>query len=235
MANYNPNLSAEQRRLLSLVPMQARVKITRPNGTFRYVAVNQVTPVDRIETKPDGTPIIMQGLPGRPGKSAVNAIPVAQQSASAGFQTHQSKHQAIARDPLVRMAQTNPDAKQLADQLIQEVTEELAALKFDRHQAEQAGIRDTTQISTRRINSLMQLSSLWIKRFEANIGGNQVDLNSAGVQALILFITETFRDAMDQSGMPQSAVDGVLAKLVKMMDGNWRQEAEVRIKAINGG
>lgn len=234
MANYHPNLSPTQKQLLDLVPLQARVKITRPNGTARFVSVNQVTPTDHIETKPDGTPVVMHGLPGRPAKSAVQAIPAAQQASNHNFKNHQSKHAAIARDPLVRLAQVNPDAKSVADQLLQEATEELAALKYERQAAEQRG-ESSYQLSVKRIASLVQLSNVWLKRFDSNLGSGQVDLASPGVKALINFLIETFRDALDQSGMPQSGSDGVLAKMTKMMDASWTVEAEARIKSSIGG
>lgn len=234
MANYHPNLSPTQRQLLDLVPLQARVKITRPNGTARFVSVNQVSPNDQIVTKPDGTPVVMQGLPGRPAKSGVAAVPPAQHAGNQNIKNHQSKHSMIARDPLVRLTQVNPDAKQVADQLLLEAAEEMAAIKYERQAAEQRG-DSSYQMSVKRIAGLVQLSNVWLKRYESSLGSGQVDLSSPGVQALINFLVETFRDALDQSGMPQSGADGVLAKMTKMMDQSWTVEAEARIKSATGG
>lgn len=117
----------------------------------------------------------------------------------------------VNNQPLVRASKDKTGAGQMMDLLVQEITEELAHLKYERRLATKGG-KNTANYSVGRMNSLKNLAELIMKRREAD-RDEELDLRSARFQAVFKIWMEFFGDSMEKSGIEPKVIDLVFNQM----------------------
>lgn len=221
----------KQRRadLLAKVPPSAtRVKVLTAKGQRKYKALDDLADDDMIQTNKDGDPIVMKGKPGR--KSTPNIGP-ANATVAAILQRKQS---ALQGDSILKTIGSSPDSPDVLHEVIKGLGEEAASLKFEREEAARDG-KDTTAISSRRVQALRATAETWLKRAD-QLGSKLIDLEGAPFAALFRHQMETLRDAMLGSRMRDEQIEMVLNKFADIVDSDdWKNEANIRMKKSGGG
>lgn len=112
---------------------------------------------------------------------------------------------------LVRSSRDGSPTGRMMDLLVQEITEELAHLKYERRKAAKEG-KNTANYSVGRMNSLKSLADLLLKRREAD-RDEKLDLKSPRFQAVFKVWMEFFSDSMDKVGIEPKIVDLVFQQM----------------------
>lgn len=199
-----------------------RVRVTDQRGKQRWRKIEDIIASDTIDTK-KGVPITMKGRPGRPKKQEVAPVtPLVNELVK-------MKNEAIQKDPVMKLAEDNPDSPDVLHAVISALAEETAALRFERHEAERQG-ETSAGLSERRVRALKTLGDTWLKRKEL-LSASYIDLESPGFMALLELIVETMIDAMEYFEMSSEMVDSIIQQFSKLLsDEGWKQEAKSRMR-----
>jgi len=224
-----PKRTVDKRRrdkLLAKVPDGAtRVQVKTEMGQIKYKEIADLADKDEIQTKKDGTPIVMLTKPGR--KKDVTLDPATPEVA----EKIRRKNEIIDTDSILEVARDNPESPDVLQQILLALGEEAASIGFERQEAERQG-QETSLISNRRIAALKAIGDTWLKRKE-QISARGVDMESPAFKVLFEFIMNTFRGALEDSGLAGEMVETVFAKLASSLnDEGWEAEAKRRMKSI---
>lgn len=211
--------------LLALVPPGAeRIYVRMDNGKCRYRLLHELADSDVIQVNKEGVPITMKGAPGR--KKSVVVAPATPEVA----ENVRRKGEAINQDPILTTARDRPEDPDVLHQVVLALGEEAASIGFERSEAERKG-EDTTNLSVKRIGALKAIAETWLKR-QDQVGSRGIDMDSAVFRALLKFLMETFREALDACNVRVEMTETVFAKLAKMMNDEWEAEAKNRMKNV---
>ncbi len=218
----------KQRRadLLAKVPPSAtRVRVLTAKNETKYKAIADLSDSDRIQTKKNGDPIVMKGTPGR--KSSINVGPLTPTIAAILAR----KTVALKDDEILRQMRADPESSDLLQAVIIGLGEEAASIKFEREEAAREG-KDTSGLSSRRVQALRATAETWIKRMD-QVMAKTIDLDSPGFGILFKFMMESLREAMNAAKLRPEQVETVFAKFSSMITDDWKNEAKTRMKKTN--
>lgn len=125
---------------------------------------------------------------------------------------------------LVRVNQGRP-ASDLVDQVVKEIVEELAHLKFERKKAAKDG-KNTANYTISRIASLRQLADVLIKRME-NARAEQLDLRSPRFKEVLKLWMEFVYESMVKVSVPEHMIDLVFRQIEADIK-DWEQKLLTR-------
>jgi len=224
-----PKRPVDKRRrdtLLAKVPDGAkRIQVKTEMGHIKYKDIADLADSDDIQVDKSGKPIVMMQKPGR--KKDVTLDPATPEVA----EKMRRKNEVIDTDAILEVARENPESPDVLQQVVLALGEEAASIGFERQEAERQG-QESSLISNRRIQALKSLADIWLKRKE-QIASRGVDMESPAFKALFSFIMNTFKEAMNSSGMPDEMIETVFAKLASILnDEGWEAEAKQRMKNI---
>lgn len=221
----------KQRRadLLAKVPPAAtRIQVCTAKGDRKWKALSDLADDDTIQTNKMGDPIVMKGKPGRKGTVQVGP---ANATVAAILQR---KHSAMQTDPLLTTIGSSPDSPDVLHEVIKGLGEETASLKFEREEAAREG-KDTTGISSKRVQALRATAETWLKRAD-QLGAKLIDLEGPAFHALFEFEMESLKEAMLAARMRPEQIEMVFTKYASMVDSDdWKNEATLRMKKKAGG
>jgi len=155
--------------------------------------------------------------PGRPRK--VERMPT-----TSDLQYHainsKKKQGFIATDPLVQAIEQRVDAPANLQRIKLEIAKEIASLHFQRVETEKYG-RDTSQISSRRIDALERLAKIELKIRE--IDKDSINLGSEKMQKIFVLWVEVMREVAAEV-LPPEAMDLFFNRFATAMEG-WEEKA----------
>lgn len=211
--------------ILTKVPAGAKfVYVLTDTGQRKYKRLNELADADEIQTKKDGTPIVMMVEPGRP--KIVELAPANPMVA----ELIKRKNEAMDDDPILRAAREQPENSVVLQEVVVALGVEAASIRFEREEAERKG-EDTSSLSVRRIGALKAIADTWLKRKD-QLSTKGVDLESPAFKTVMQFTMETFKEAMLSCGSRPEMVEVVFAKLAEMMDEDWEVEVRSRVKHL---
>ena len=212
--------------MLAKVPDGAeRVQVKdATTGKLKYKPVDEVNSQDEIQVNKDGIPVTMRSTPGRPAKVVIEPV-----TRVAG-EIVKRKAEAIANDPILRVARANPEDPDVLQQIVLALGEEAASLRFERLQAELAGEK-TSEVSVRAVNALKAIGDVWLKRKD-QITARGIDMNSPAYKIFMKAVMSAFQESLSASGARPELIETVFTRLEKIMDDNWEAEIKNRMKAV---
>lgn len=215
----------ERDRLLAMVPEDAvRIQVRDHQGKIRNRLFRDLEDLDTIQTKKDGTPVIMRGNPGRREVvSLTGAVsPVAAKLV-------EQKERMIKDDPLIKTVKSRPESEDVLQHVMAGLAEEAASIAFERKKAEREN-KETSSFSARRVQALKATVDTWLKRKEQIIA-NSLDIDGRAFQIAMRFVFETFRGCMQDARISEDGINVVFAHLSKKVDTTeWKNEAKNRVK-----
>ena len=131
----------------------------------------------------------------------------------------------IEADGLVQATRSRKEAIEVLQKIKEEVAREAAALHFARIEEEKYG-KDTSQMSSRRINALREVASIELEI--KKIGIAMIDLKSERFQKVFLHLIETIREAA-QEVLPSEQLDVLFNRLETKLEG-WEDRAQDLIR-----
>ena len=189
---------------------------------IKYKPIDEVQELDEVQFTKDGIPIVMRKLGGRP--KAVVIAPVTPLAAESVKQ----KLDALAADPILRIAKANPDDPDVLQQVILALGNEVASIGWERQQAELQGDK-TSDLSVRRVNALKALADTWLKR-KLQITTQGVDMNSPAYRVFMGEVLKAFRMACSESGIRDELRETIFTKMDKIMNDTWEADVKSRMK-----
>ena len=223
MATQRKLTASDQLRVLRNLPEGAtRVQVIDDKGKTCWKRPDDVGRLDTIVFNNSGDPVIMRGRPGRKAKPQLE--PINDNVA----ETVEAKREHLREDALTRAVEDNPESDTILDIVMRELAGEASSLEFERMEAERNG-RDTSTYSLRRANILKATGEMWLKRKE-KVEAGMLDIDSPAFEILFTFMLETFREAMEDSGMRPELVETTFAKLSKRLEAGWKPEAKARMR-----
>lgn len=121
----------------------------------------------------------------------------------------------LSQDDLVKTIERKGDASEVLYQIKREVARETASLSFERLETEKRG-RDTSMISSRRIDALKKIAEIELKIRELDRDG--VNLSGEMIQKLFQLWLEEMR-AVAQDTLPPEAFDLFFNRFATAMEG----------------
>lgn len=220
----------------------SRVQVVDELGKTVWRKPSEIRDTDTIKINPQtGAPIVMSGLPGRPGSNEITLTnpysgpPAHYQTGgptgtnSALTDLHKRRKESMVEDKVLDQTLKNSDSGGVLDAVLEGLAEEAASLKFERAEAERKG-ENTSQLSIRRISALKAVGDTWLKKKEV-LSGQSVDLESKAFKIVFGFIAETFRKACDEAKVRPEMSESIFANFGKMVDGEeWLKEAKARME-----
>lgn len=209
--------------LLSRIPEGTkRVQVKTDTGKICFKALDDLAKTDEIQTKKDGTPIVMKKEPGRnrdvvltPTTPTVDAL-------------LKRKDAAIKADPILQAIINDPESTDVLHVIMLALAEEQASIRAERVEAERNG-KETSSFSVRRLNALRAVVDTWLRRKDQT-ASKDLDFKSPGFRAVFRYIMETFKEALDSCGVTPGMAQTVMARSGKMFDDDWEKEAKNRAK-----
>lgn len=131
----------------------------------------------------------------------------------------------IDSDQIVRSVRDRADAPEVLQGIRQAVAEEAAALQFQRRELEKRG-RDGAQISSRRIDALVQLGKIELE--VRKLYSQEVDLRGERFQRIFQLWAKDLQEVVAEVMSPQQ-VDVFYTHFVAKME-NWENRAEEVIR-----
>jgi hypothetical protein len=127
----------------------------------------------------------------------------------------EEKGAAIDSDSLVRAATLNADSADMLHLVKIEVAREAASLLFQRTENEKYG-RDTSQVSTRRIDALKKIADIELE--VKKIGAGMIDLKNEKMQRVFKFLIGQMREVAQEVLAPE-AMDLYFNRLSTALEG----------------
>jgi len=140
------------------------------------------------------------------------------------------KRRAIKKDRLVRSVNKDAGSASILSYVIQELAEEVAALKFERIQSEKQNKDDVSQVSVKRVQALRTLGETWLRRRE-QLAANELNIDSPSFQALFKFISDTFAQALINSNVRPEVIEVIFSNFSKLLTDDWKNEARGKVKS----
>jgi hypothetical protein len=208
-------------------PGTLRVRVQDAKGNIRWRKLHEVLPEDAPDLGSDGRPIFMNRPVGRPSKVDLHeSMPPVTKLVGDLLKIKAAQ---MRSDPIVQVAESTPESPDVLSQVMLGMAEEAASLRFERMEAERNG-SDSSQFSMRRTQTLKAIGDTWIKRKE-QIQNRAIDIESPAFEALFRFISETFANALQESGARPELVDSIFSAFAKKVaDDAWKAEAKSRMK-----
>lgn len=202
-----------------------RVRVADEKGKVCWRRIDEVRATDAINLTTQGQPQWMFNPVGRPRqKNLAEVAPPVNQLVGDLLLIKQAN---LRSDPVILAAEATPESAEVLNQVLLAIAEEAASIRFERQEAERNG-EETSSLSMRRVMALKAIGDTWIKRKE-QIQHAAVDMDSAAFQELFKFISETFSRAMTAAGVRQELIDAVFSQFSKMLDDEWKREANTRM------
>lgn len=226
MRSQNRDDKSRQAPLLAKIPPgTVRVYVRAETGQFHYKDLDQLADTDEIQVDRHGKPIVMMTKPGR--KKQITLTPANDTVA----EILRRKAEAEDRDPILRVAKTDPESTDVLHQIVLALGGEAASILFERTEAERRG-EETSGLSVRRIKALEALAGTWLKRKEQLVSRG-VDLDSPAFRAVFQYIVTTMQESMSSLGLRSELIETVFAKFSKVVDSEeWGTEARNRMKHV---
>jgi len=117
----------------------------------------------------------------------------------------------VAKSELLVKVNEKYSAVDLVEQVIKEITEELAHLKYERRKAAKEG-KNTVNYTISRISSLRQLADVLMKRIE-NARAEQLDLKSPRFREVLKLWMEFIYDSMVKVEVSEQVIDLVFRQI----------------------
>jgi len=246
-------------KVLALIPDGAiRVKVTDAKGKLHWREIPDILPTDTLVINPatgmafrmltqvgrkvgyrktskasptappkKGRPKKVQGTPAQ-----VVALPVFSPPAPPNPKVDilREKRRAIKKDRLVRSVNKDAGSASILSYVIQELAEEVAALKFERIQSEKQNKDDVSQVSVKRVQALRTLGETWLRRRE-QLAANELNIDSPSFQALFKFISDTFAQALINSNVRPEVIEVIFSNFSKLLTDDWKNEARGKVKS----
>lgn len=213
----------ERQRLLKNLPDDAkRVRVRDATGKLRWRRFREICDDDTLEINPEnGQVFTMAKEPGRrKGDDLPNPLAMA-------FNEKRKRH--LMRDELLQSIQDDPGSLSVLDQVMKGLAEEAAIIKFEQTAAENQGYQGVSKLALNRVSALKAVGDTWLNRKD-KLQRQEVDLNSNTFKVLFGFITETFRDAMQDAKLRDETIDTVFNEVGRRMKTGWEAEARNRMK-----
>lgn len=201
-----------------------RLQVISPDGKQGYKRPEEIdTDFDEIPLSTEGFPIVMKGKPGRPLKSSLP--PVTPMVA----QVSQVRDDHMESSQVTREVEKNPDGEDTFNLILKGMADEAASIEFDRMEAQRNGL-DASDHATKRARILKAIAELIMSRKKISDGGT-VDMDSPAFQALFKQLLQTFRAAMEESGLHPEHVETIFSKLVsKLGEPSWKEDAKNKMR-----
>lgn len=160
--------------------------------------------------------------PGRPRK--VERMPT---TSDLEYHAHMTEEKAefIGRDPVVHATVNLADPMDILRVVKTEVAKETAALHFQRIENEKHG-KDTSQISTRRIDALKKIADIELEM--RKLGADVINIHSEKFQRIFKLWIETIREIAEQTMTPEQ-INLFFNHLETAMDG-WEEKAAAALR-----
>jgi len=117
----------------------------------------------------------------------------------------------VATQDLVRAVRDKISTSDIVDQVVVEIAEELAHLKFERTKKAREG-GSTSSLTVSRILSLRQLSEVLMKRME-NARAEQLNLKSPRFREVLKLWMDFLYESMQKSNVPDEVIDLVFRQM----------------------
>ena len=207
-----------------LIPAGAtRIKVFDTEGKIRWREVGTVREDDRVPLNKDKKPYAMWNQPGRRSKPELGSDEYINQNV-------ERKRHSLYQDAIRAMARKDPESPDVLQEVMVAISEEAAALKFEREQAEVRGDKATVSISLKRVQALKAIGDTWLKRKEMVASGG-IDLDSPQFEKLLTYIFETFGLSLEKSGVRGELGEAIFSNLAKALsEKTWKAEARRRMK-----
>jgi hypothetical protein len=115
------------------------------------------------------------------------------------------REQFVSDQALVKAISRRAAPADLIDEVLKEISEELAHLKFERSKAAREG-KNTANYNMSRIAALRQIADVLMKRQE-NARAEQIDLKSPRLQAVLRLWMEFVYDSAQKAGVSEAEID----------------------------
>jgi len=180
--------------------------------------VVQLLPVHAAPNGPDRHPLKMQRRAGRPRR--VERAPT-----TSDLEYHaamvEEKARFVDNDPVVQASGKHTDPLSMLAFIRTEVAKESAALHFQRIENEKHG-KDTSQISTRRIDALKKIADIELEL--KKLGADVIDVHSEKFQRIFALWISIIRTICEDT-MSSEQIDLFFNRLSTAMEG-WEEKAE---------
>lgn len=133
-----------------------------------------------------------------------------------------AKKEASKRDLLLKTIKNNPNNPESLDIVIEELAEEIFALKFERERLEQEE-KDISNVAGRRVSAIKALIDTYLKKREIN-KDSALDLKSEEMEAVMRLIFAKIQETLKACGYQKEAVQGFFQTFQKLME-NFEVEA----------
>ena len=209
-----------------LIPFGAtRVQVKDEDDNPRWRKVDEIRDTDRIQLNPSTQkPYTMSNSPGRRKKTPE------QISDEEGRRRIGRKRQSLRQDTIRAIARKDPESSDVLQEVMVAISEEAAALKFEREEADRKGDKGVVQISLKRVQALRAIGDTWLKRKEL-VSSGEIDIEGPEFEKLLTFIFETFGTALEKSGVRGELGEAIFSNLAKLLgEKTWKTEARKRMK-----
>jgi hypothetical protein len=224
LPELEPQMTSEQRVLRTMIPDGAySVLVRTEKDELKYRLISELSELDVIQVTLSGIPNVMMSKPGRREKPTMR--PVNDKVA----EMNRFKDEITENDPILEALRKDANSHNVLEQVILQIGEEAASLRFERLDKERKG-EDTSHTSIRRIAALKAIGDSWLKRKDQLVH-QEVDLDGAGFKALMTFIFETFRDAMQSADCRDELIETIFLKVAKKMGESWKTAARKKMAA----
>lgn len=115
------------------------------------------------------------------------------------------RDQSVGGNELVKAIARRAGPADLIDEVLKEIAEELAHLKFERSKAAKEG-KNTANYNMSRIAALRQIADVLMKRQE-NARQEQLDLKSPRFQSVVRLWMEFVYDSAQKAGIAEAEID----------------------------
>lgn len=210
-------------------PDAKRVHVREEDGTIRWKPLSDVKDSDAIVFK-NGKPMTMKSHPGRPTNNRPTLVPpmglptgLGQPIAPEITRNFDRKKKSVSSNHLYQQICTDPYDDGILSQIMKELAEEAAALKFERKRADQTG-KDPIALSVRRVATLQSMTDTWFKRRE-QMATKAVDLKSPAFGRLFSYIVDSFVECMEKAGVQEATASNVTLELSRLFKENKDWEA----------
>ena len=209
-----------------LIPFGAtRVQVKDEDDKPRWRKLDEIRDTDKIQLNPSTKkPYTMSNSPGRKKKT------LGQSSDEEIKQRVGRKRHSLRQDTIRAIARKDPESSDVLQEVMVAISEEAAALKFEREEAERTGDKGVVQISLKRVQALRAIGDTWLKRKELSSSGG-IDMDGPEFEKLLTFLFETFGSALENSGVRGELGEAIFSNLAKLLgEKTWKVDARKRMK-----